>query len=508
MLFKLNNSRLMKSMMLVSLLGLLTSCSSGEALESFVSPDPKLLDLQSQQSSQKSKVKQVDNSRDILVSGNPQNRTKRTGNVPKKSTKKNNAAPSSSNQALGLPSNVPGFLPIYPQAKLQESKIGKNKTSGMLTWNSSDNQQAIADYYEVELAANGWTVIKPFTFGSKQQFARAIALKEEVRIDLTLVNTSSSENQTKNTKLSIIYQPIEQKIAESSISQTIKSTESKKNTVESQPEGKTLTKDDLAESTPQTTEDTVKLNPDLSLPNEQAVKVFNSSGVDFEDLDRVPEQLLRPLELVAALNILTPYTGNSSVELSRFAPNQVITKGEYARWLVAANNRYFADDSGKRIYLATDTSQPAFQDVKSNNPDFQAIQSLAEAGLVPSRLTEDSTKLLFKPNAPLKREDLLTWKVPLDMRQALPQASIKAIQESWGFQDAADIESSATRALYADYQNGDRSNVRRIFGYTTLFQPKKPVTRAEAAVSLSYFGFQGDGVTAKEILKAEPDKQN
>ena len=175
---------------------------------------------------------------------------------------------------------------------------------------------------------------------------------------------------------------------------------------------------------------------------------------------------------------------------------------------MAANNRYFANDSGKKIYLVTDSSQPAFQDIKPNNPDFKAIQSLAEAGLVPSRLTEDSTNLLFKPSSPLKREDLLTWKVPLDMRQALPKASIEAIKESWGFQDAADIQSVATRALYADYQNGDRSNVRRIFGYTTLFQPKKPVTRAEAAASLWYFGFQGDGITAKEVLKTESDKQN
>lgn len=508
MLFKLNNDRSMKSIVVISLFGLLTSCSSGTAIESFVSPDPRLVDLRSENSSSEPQVKQVDNSRDILVSGNLQNRTKRNSEGQTKSTEQTNVSPSNSNQALGLPANVPNFLPIYPQAKLQESKIGNNKTSGMLTWNSDDNQEAIADYYEIELAANGWTVIKPFTFGPKQQFTRAIALKEEVRIDLTLVNVSESNKQAGKTKLSIIYQPIEQKIAESSISQAINSSKTTKNNVNSQSEGKTVAKDDLAKPKPQTTKDTFKLNADSSLSNEQSLQVFNSSGVDFDDLDQVPEQLLQPLKLVAALDILTPYTGNNSVELSKFAPNQVITKGEYARWLVAANNRYFADNAGKKIYLATTVSQPAFQDVKSNNPDFQAIQSLAEAGLVPSRLTEDSTNLLFKPNAPLKREDLLTWKVPLDMRQALPQASIQAIEESWGFQDAADIESSATRALYADYQNGDRSNVRRIFGYTTLFQPKKPVTRAEAAASLWYLGFQGDGVTAKEILKGESDKQN
>lgn len=246
----------------------------------------------------------------------------------------------------------------------------------------------------------------------------------------------------------------------------------------------------------------------LAADNIDNIQDFNSFGVDFDDLDRVPEQLQQPLKSVVALDILTPYTGKNNVELSKFAPNEVITRGEYARWLVDANNRYFAGDSGKKIYLAAKTSQPAFKDVKPSHPDFQAIQSLAETGLIPSPLTEDGSSLLFKPNAPLKREDLLTWKVPLDIRDSLPKATIEAIEESWGFQDAAEIESLATRALYADYQNGDRSNVRRIFGYTTLFQPKKAVTRAEAAASLWYFGFQGDGVTANEVLAGESAQQN
>ncbi|MGL4880913.1 MAG: S-layer homology domain-containing protein, partial [Waterburya sp.] len=235
---------------------------------------------------------------------------------------------------------------------------------------------------------------------------------------------------------------------------------------------------------------------------------FQTTNLDFTDLDEVSEQLRQPLKSVTALGILTPYTGNGNTDVRKFAPNQIITRGEYANWLLAANNRYYQDDPGKKILLATKTSEPAFPDVKVNSPNFGAIQGLAEAGLVPSRLTEDSTNLLFRPNAPLTREDLLAWKVPLDMRQALPQASIKALEESWGFQDAADINSTALRALYGDFQNGDRSNVRRIFGYTTLFQPKKPVTRAEAAVSLWYFGYQGDGITAREILATDPESNS
>jgi len=508
MLFKPNRYRPIKSTVAMGLVGLLTSCGSSTALESFVSPDPKLFDESSSELSQESKIQSPGNSSDVLVSGNSQNTAKQINTDKKKSTDQDNTILSNSHEDLDLPTNLLNSLPIYPQAKLQESKIDNNQVSGILIWNSNDNQKSIAEYYKAELAANGWTVIKPFNFSSKQQPAKAIALKKEVRIDLTLVNTVDSNQKDQKTKLSITYRPIEQQLAETDISQTINSTETKKKTEKSQPDQKILAKDDLGQPEIPNTKDTLKPNPELSLPNEQDLQVFNSSGVDFTDLNQVPEQLRQPLELVAALDILTPYTGNNSVEISRFAPNQVITRAEYARWLVAANNRYFADDSGKKIYLVTDLSQPAFQDVKPSNPDFKAIQSLAEVGLVPSRLTEDSTSLLFKPSAPLKREDLLTWKVPLDMRQALPKASIQAIQESWGFQDAAEIESSATRALYADYQNGDLSNVRRIFGYTTLFQPKKTVTRAEAAASLWYFGFQGDGVTAKEILKAESDKQN
>jgi hypothetical protein len=36
-----------------------------------------------------------------------------------------------------------------------------------------------------------------------------------------------------------------------------------------------------------------------------------------------------------------------------------------------------------------------------------------------------------------------------------------------------------------------------------LFQPKKSVTRAEAAASLWYFGIQDQGLSAKDALEAK-----
>jgi hypothetical protein len=58
----------------------------------------------------------------------------------------------------------------------------------------------------------------------------------------------------------------------------------------------------------------------------------------------------------------------------------------------------------------------------------------------------------------------------------------------------------------ADFQNSEQANIRRVFGYTTLFQPKKPVTRAEAAAALWYFGSQGEGLSAKEAQKLKVQK--
>ena len=458
MLLKQNKRKIIKNIIFTSLLALLTGCGNSTALESFVGADPGLLKNNGKQLSQQraNQNKPADNKAKVLES----------------------QGESTKSQSSQLPPNFPKSFPLYPQAQLKEAKR-ENETSGRLTWDSPDNQKAIADYYQAKLAANDWKIIKPFNLNAQLQTAKAIAVKNDLRVDLALARSPNQNKANNNgTEISVIYQPIE-----AELSQTQPKSKPQQQTNSSNPSPKPK-----SQSQPSDTSDT---------------KSFNSSGVNFQDLDQASEQLRQPLESVAALDVLTPYTGNGNIELSKFAPNKIITRGEYARWLITANNRYFQDSSDKKIYLATTTNEPAFQDVKPNNPDFEAIQSLAEAGLIPSRLTEDSNNVLFKPDAPLTREDLLAWKVPLDMRQSLPKASIEAIKESWGFQDAGNIDSTAIRALYADFQNGDRSNVRRIFGYTTLFQPKKPVTRAEAAASLWYFGFQGDGVTAKEILATE-----
>lgn len=219
----------------------------------------------------------------------------------------------------------------------------------------------------------------------------------------------------------------------------------------------------------------------------------------FTDLDKIPSALRSQVEEMIELGVLdTP-----SDRQGRFDPNQPIDRGTFARWLLAVNNRFFADDPGRQIRLAIADSPPIYTDVPSSNPDFIAIQSLAEAGTLPSRLSGDTAATRFQPEAPLTRADLLLWKVPLDHRQTLPTATPEKLAASWGFQDTSGLDPRLQRALLADDDNGAQSVIRRVFGFTQLFQPRKPVTRAEAAAALWYIGFQGEGQSAAQVLRSQ-----
>ncbi|NEQ30522.1 MAG: hypothetical protein F6K04_05905 [Leptolyngbya sp. SIO4C5] len=239
-------------------------------------------------------------------------------------------------------------------------------------------------------------------------------------------------------------------------------------------------------------------------PEETAARSPVRSRQSFSDLDQAPAELQSYVEDLAQVGLIDAAPSESGEATDQFQPNQAITRRNYARWLFNANNQFYSDQASKKIRQGVASAQPAFQDVPTADPDFAAIQGLAEAGLIPSALTGNSTAVNFRPDAPLTREDLILWKVPLDTRQALPNASIEAVQEAWGFQDAAKVEPLALKAVLADYQNGEFSNIRRAFGYTTLLLPKKATTRAEAAATLWRFGTQTEGISASDLAAGKP----
>lgn len=237
----------------------------------------------------------------------------------------------------------------------------------------------------------------------------------------------------------------------------------------------------------------------------------------YGDIDQAPEELQPYLQDMLSLEVLdirdrsaeaSTSTPQTSSAVKDFGPNQILTRRGFARWLFATNNRFYQDQSAKKIRAAVDSSQPVFQDVPASDPDFGAIQGLAEAGIIPSPLTGSSTVVTFRPDAPLTRKDLILWKVPLDTRQALPTATVEAVQQTWGFQDAAKIQPPALQAVLVDHQNGEFANIRRALGYTTLFQPDKAVTRAEAVAVLWRFGNATEGITAADLLKNRRSEQD
>jgi hypothetical protein len=212
---------------------------------------------------------------------------------------------------------------------------------------------------------------------------------------------------------------------------------------------------------------------------------------EFSDLDAAPAPLKNWIKDLNKFGTITPKTGQ------QFKPNILVARREYARWLLETNNRLYKNQPSRQIRLAQPTDSASFTDIPNNHPDFGIIQGLANAGLI------GGIGDRFRPNDPLLREELVQWKIPLDLRQPLPSATLESVSQSWGFKDSDRISENALNAIFADAQLRDLSNIRRSFGFTTLLQPQKPVTRAEAAASLWYFGTAVDGLSVSKVLETD-----
>ncbi|RCJ42211.1 S-layer protein [Nostoc minutum NIES-26] len=390
-----------------------------------------------------------------------------------------------------LPADFPKDIPLYPNAKLQEitpTSGSENKVS--TRWLSSDPSNFITSFYRTQFQTNNWQILQQPTDEVGGDFeARRNDLLVKVSIQAqSVTNPAPNEPQTA-TALLIEYTP--------------------NSTATAQP-NPTNSPTETTNNVPQPGDPQfIGPVPPSNLATQPGSTSNNQTNAtaasqEFNDLNKAPQELRQYIQDLASLGVLSvgsPATKSNNAATNQFEPSKIITRREYARWLVAANNAMYVNNPAKQIRSAAESTQPAFSDVSKTDPNFSEIQGLAEAGLVPSPLSGDSTTVLFRPDAPLTREQLLLWKVPLDTRQALPAANLDAVKQTWGFQDIGKIDPKALRAVLADFQNGEQSNIRRVFGYTTLLQPKKPVTRAEAAGALWYFGTQGEGVSAVDALK-------
>lgn len=383
---------------------------------------------------------------------------------------------------LQLPADFPPEIPRYPNAQLQQV------TQSQTRWTSPDPSNLVQSFYRNQLQA--WDLSQP----TEQQGSTLTARRDDLQITVTVQPVSATSNVVNPVAANQSPAASNADIATEIIIQYTRDSE----TATSQTDSTEIPQPGAA--------DFIGPLPQSATTTAQSSQTTTpASGGPSSDISAAPAELRPYIQDLTALGVLPLEADNTkssqSSNSTAFEPSKIITRREYARWLATVNNRLYTNTPAKQIRAAASTNQPAFQDVPASDPDFAVIQGLAEAGLIPSSLSGSSTTVLFRPDAPLTREQLILWKVPLDTRQALPSASIDAVKQTWGFQDAAKIEPRALQAVLADFQNGENSNIRRVFGYTTLFQPQKAVTRAEAAAALWYFGTASEGVSAQEALK-------
>ncbi len=333
---------------------------------------------------------------------------------------------------------LPADFPPYAQAQIQ-STVEPNEGGTVTTWTTPDSIESVYKFYQQELPSKQWEIITQPSDSSPQLVAK------QQQTTVTIAPQTSTEKQQAG-------------LNTYTISLLTATTASTPNSPLPAP------------------------NSQLPTPNVAATSKPSSS---------TPATTADYLTDLTKIGVLTS---------KDTAPNRVVTRREYARWLVAAHNKITGTKPTQQIKLAATNTKPIFQDVPITNPDFPSIQGLAEAGLIPSPLSGDATSVLFRPDTPLTREQMILWKIPLDTRQPLPAASLDAVKQTWGFQDAGKVDPKALRAVLADFQNGEQSNIRRVFGYTTLFQPKKTVNLGEVAIAIWYFGANSEGLSARDAV--------
>lgn len=398
-----------------------------------------------------------------------------------------------------LPADFPLEIPPYPNSKL----IDQSEQGQQTVWSSSDPTNVVQNFYQQKFQEKNWEMIsRPTETGE----GSLVAEKNNLQVTISL---KPSQTPGTATEYQIEYQ---RKDGEATnvptppvISSPLPETQASPNSAPPEALPSPIPSPTSLLPTPFPSPEAAALpTPDISPVPMPATP---ESPVLKKALKDVPSGLRPYVSDLSKLGVFQPQQPqnqkNRDATTPLTEPQNVVTRRIYAQWLVNANNEIFTNNPAKQIRLSGPNETPVFEDVPKTDPDFTVIQGLAEAGLIPSPLSGDINVVKFRPDEPLTREDLILWKVPLDLRKTLPEATVEQVKSAWDFQDTSKIDPAALRAVLADSRNGDFSNIRRVFGYTRLFRPDKTVSRAEAAAALWYFGDQKEGMSAQKALQAK-----
>jgi predicted Ser/Thr protein kinase len=206
------------------------------------------------------------------------------------------------------------------------------------------------------------------------------------------------------------------------------------------------------------------------------------SGPPFADITGIAGS--KEITQLAQLGVFPSDGGN-------FMPQQSVTRAEFVRWLVLANNAYNVDKPTRQIRLA-EGGNATFTDIPTTHPDFKYIQGMANAGFT---IGVDPTT--FSPDTPLTREQMIAIKVGLD-QGGLDVPSSDYIP-AWTDRDQ--ISPAFKPALEVEYaRNTQVKNVERTFGAIKTFNPQAAVTRAQATLCIWLIG-NSEPRSAEDALK-------
>ncbi|XP_073279235.1 uncharacterized protein [Primulina huaijiensis] len=178
--------------------------------------------------------------------------------------------------------------------------------------------------------------------------------------------------------------------------------------------------------------------------------------------------------------------------------DELCTRREYARWLVRANSQLERSRKHQVIPSAalSGSMSIAFDDVSIQDPDFEYIQSLAETGIVRSKLpggsyssnlnsnVESEACDSFFPERFITRQDLVSWKAKTEYK-VMPGISQEMSRKNIGFLDVKAISSDLLSDIFVDFLANEKSILRGVFGQYRRLQPNKPCTKGQAAVALT-----------------------
>ncbi len=196
--------------------------------------------------------------------------------------------------------------------------------------------------------------------------------------------------------------------------------------------------------------------------------------------------------------------GVLEADSNKFYPLAPITRSQFVTWLVKTYNLLQTHNNRvPALIRLPDTRTSSFTDVPSSHPAFSYIQAAYNAGFLVGY--EDGT---FKPNNNLTREEMIVMKSSLDSgASGKSNRSVKSFRnylaKTRGFTDANEIGDLYLNHISFDLGNAaGGKNFQRVYGSTRLYEPKKVVNKAEAAILISKF--RKAGTVSNALKKIKP----